>query len=95
MRISEYERNTIVESVLAIDPKAGIWLFGSRTDDIKKGGDLDIAVLSKRIGIVDKIRIKRSICNKIGEQKIDLLVSSCGEDPFFKLILEQGIKLYE
>jgi predicted nucleotidyltransferase len=78
-----------------IDRKASIWLFGSRADDSKKGGDIDIAVLSARIGVMEKIQIKRAICNKIGEQKIDLLISSSGNEAFFQFAIQEGIKLSE
>jgi predicted nucleotidyltransferase len=95
MRISEHEKTVIINAINAVDDEAQIWLFGSRTDDNKKGGDIDIAILSRKIGVMEKIRIKRSICNKIGEQKIDLLVSSLGEEAFFKSAVEEGIQLYE
>jgi predicted nucleotidyltransferase len=95
MRISDNEKKDIVNAISEIDNEASIWLFGSRTDDKKRGGDIDIAVLSKKIGIMEKIRIKRSICNKIGEQKIDLLVSERGSEAFFKSAVETGIKLNE
>lgn len=93
MRIGEREKEAIVAAVKEADDEAPVWLFGSRTDDAKKGGDIDIAVLSKKIGVMEKIRIKRSICRKIGEQKIDLLVSSSGHEAFFQLAVEQGKKL--
>jgi len=32
MRITEHEKNTIIEAVKAIDPDAKVWLFGSRVD---------------------------------------------------------------
>jgi predicted nucleotidyltransferase len=95
MRISDYEKDSIVNAVSEIDNEASIWLFGSRTDDTKKGGDIDIAVLSQKIGVMEKIRIKISICNKIGEQRIDLLVSDHGSEAFFKSAVENGIKLNE
>jgi predicted nucleotidyltransferase len=95
MRISDDEKKDIVNAINEVDSEASIWLFGSRTDDTKKGGDIDIAVLSKKIRVMEKIRIKRSICNKIGEQKIDLLVSEHGNEAFFKSAVENGIKLNE
>ena len=42
MRLNEYEKNTILEAGKAVDPDARIYLFGSRIDDKKKGGDIDI-----------------------------------------------------
>lgn len=48
MRISDNEKRDIVNAISEIDNEASIWLFGSRTDDKKRGGDIDIAVLSKK-----------------------------------------------
>jgi len=42
MRIKEHEKNAIVEAVKNTDTNARVWLFGSRADDSKKGGDIDI-----------------------------------------------------
>jgi predicted nucleotidyltransferase len=44
MRISEREKNILVGAVLTQDPSARVWLFGSRANDGKRGGDIDIAV---------------------------------------------------
>jgi len=55
MRITEYQKNVIVESVVNIDPNAKIWLFGSRTDDSKKGGDIDIGILSLKVDVMENI----------------------------------------
>ncbi|MDR2151190.1 MAG: nucleotidyltransferase domain-containing protein [Helicobacteraceae bacterium] len=97
MRISAYEKDTIIKAVEAVDPSAKIWLFGSRADDSKKGGDIDIAILSKAIDtdILQKIKIRRDICDKIGDQQIDILTSQNGEEPFFKLAQANGRALNE
>jgi len=51
LRITEYEKDAIIEAITAIDPNAKVWLFGSRVDDDKKGGDIDIGILSEAIGV--------------------------------------------
>lgn len=94
MRISDYEREVIVNSVTSVDPCAKIWLFGSRVDDSKKGGDIDLGILSSRIGVMKEIEIKQKIWDKIGEQKIDLVVSKDGQEAFFKYAVTKGIFLY-
>ena len=93
MRISDKEKQTLVKAVQKFDEFARIWLFGSRTDDSKKGGDIDIAVLSNKIRMKEKIGVKRTIYNELGEQKIDLVVSAAGTEPFFKLVTEKGIRI--
>ena len=94
MRITEHQKDAIVAAVQDIDPEAKIWLFGSRTDDQKKGGDIDLGILSSKIDVMGEIKIRRKICEKIGEQKIDLVVSKDGKQAFFEVaVMEQGILL--
>jgi len=93
LRITEHERNLIIEAIKAADPDANAWLFGSRADDSKKGGDIDIGILSKKIGITEEIEIRQAICGKIGEQKIDLVVSKDGQEAFFRHVVAKGIQL--
>jgi predicted nucleotidyltransferase len=95
MRISDYEKNTIVEAVKTTDPDARVWLFGSRADDSKKGGDIDIAILSQAIrkDIMKEIQVRRFICDRIGEQRIDIVTTSDGSEAMFKLALAEGIEL--
>jgi predicted nucleotidyltransferase len=93
MRITEHERKTIVDAVNDIDPNAKVWLFGSRTDDNKKGGDIDIGILSIKIDVMEEIEIKQKMFDKMGEQKIDLVVSKDGKEAFFKYTVTKGILL--
>jgi len=95
MRISERERQVLIKAVQKFDSSAPIWLFGSRTDNSKRGGDIDIAVLSDKIHLKEKMQVKRAIYNEIGEQKIDLVVSANGREPFFMLAVEKGIRIDE
>jgi len=93
MRISVSEKEAILNAVVAKDPAAKVWLFGSRADDSKKGGDIDIGILSEKIDFSEKLGIKIALYEKIGEQKIDLVVSKTGEDIFFKSAVKEGILL--
>ena len=94
MRITEEEREAIVRTVAAFDPKASIYLFGSRNDDRKRGGDIDIALLSSKIDrkAVSDIRLK--LYELIGEQKIDIIFGACPNTAFFKMAVESGTLLY-
>ena len=94
MRISEIEKTTIVNAILEKDKNAQIFLFGSRTDDFKKGGDIDILVQSDEIGLLEIVKIKSIIFKNIPEQKIDLLVSKSNEtNHFVDFISNQLISL--
>jgi len=95
MRISNNEKNAIVKSVKTVDNTAKIWLFGSRVDNDKKGGDIDIAILSDKINRIQKYCIKYAIEEKIGLQKIDIVVSKDLAQPFFSYAVSKGVRLDE
>ena len=95
MRINDYEKNVIIEAVKAIDGDAKVWLFGSRADDNKKGGDIDIAILSEKISkdVMPVMQIRRYICDRIGEQKISIVATADGKEAIFQLARAEGIEL--
>ena len=95
MRITEHEKDVIVEAAKSADSQAKVWLFGSRTDDNKKGGDIDIAILSEKIkeDVMQEIQVRRFICDRIGEQKIDIVTSTEGKEAFFRMAVAEGIQL--
>jgi uncharacterized protein len=54
MRLTDRERNNIVSAVHHYDAQAQVYLFGSRVDDAKRGGDIDLLVRSASIGLAEK-----------------------------------------
>jgi predicted nucleotidyltransferase len=44
MRLSKKIQESIVQNIYAIFGEVDIYLFGSRVDDTKRGGDIDIAI---------------------------------------------------
>ena len=75
MRITNEQSKFIVDSVHHyIDDKAKIWLFGSRCDDLKKGGDIDIYIESETIDspLLKRINLKIALEKLFEEQKIDI-----------------------
>lgn len=93
MRLKQFEVDAIKDSVRHYDPQAEIILFGSRADDAKKGGDIDLLVLSKTITGSERRRIKIKLYDKIGEQKIDLVVTPEITTAFHRIAQSEGIKL--
>lgn len=95
MRLSEKEVTGIKNVILSFEPTAIIYLYGSRTDDNLKGGDIDLMVLSDRkISLTEKIKIKLRLYEAIGEQKIDLLTALKDSDsPFVHIVKKEGIIL--
>jgi len=77
------------------DPDARVVLFGSRVDDGARGGDLDLLVLSDRLGFRDIWPIRRDILDRIGWQKLDLILRKKGDAdlPIVRIAEETGIAL--
>lgn len=44
MRLTGRERDIICSEVMKIDPGGRVYLFGSRADDDRRGGDIDLLV---------------------------------------------------
>lgn len=86
MRLSQNEISAIKKNVLHFDSDAKIYLFGSRTDDKAKGGDIDVLVISDKIGFTEKTKIRLGIFKEIEEQKLDLVVKNDFSDTFVKMI---------
>lgn len=86
MRLSENEISAIKNNVLHFDRQAKIFLFGSRVKDDAKGGDIDILIISDKIGFSEKLKIRTEIFKEIEEQKLDLVVKKDFNDIFVKMI---------
>ena len=96
MRITAIEQVAIKKIVEQMDPEARVYLFGSRTDDHLRGGDIDLLILSNRISLADKIDILIRIKEVLGEQKIDILVKNdkdASSDPFVAEIMKSAVPL--
>lgn len=73
-----------------------VWLFGSRVDDSKRGGDVDLYVESKQpCDLATKLSLMSEIQRLIGLRKIDLLVknNSDSERDIFVTAKSEGVCL--
>ncbi|MFP4025298.1 MAG: nucleotidyltransferase domain-containing protein [Thiohalospira sp.] len=93
MRLSQDEIKAIKETIQSFDSEAKIWLYGSRVDNHKRGGDIDLLIFSQTLNFSDKLKIKSQLYKKIGEQKIDLLIAKDDRKPFVRIALENAILL--
>jgi len=91
MRLRPDEIKAIKEIIQSFDSEAKIWLYGSRTDDSKRGGDIDLLIFSKKINFSDKLKIKSQLYQKIGEQKIDILIARDEKKTFVRIALENAV----
>ncbi len=91
MRVKSEILHFIAAETKIVLKNCELYLFGSRVDDSKKGGDIDILILSnERLKLKDKLQIKRKFYQQFGEQKIDLInFLYTDNDPFKELILNE------
>ncbi len=80
--------------------RAKLYLFGSRTQDQRKGGDIDLLVLALPAVIRDlrgeKHFLLAEVKKEIGDQRIDLVLaeaSKARQDPFIRRALQTAILL--
>jgi len=83
MRITPEQRRIIVEAARqAFGPHARARLFGSRTDDRQRGGDLDVLVDVPELppdAIWQAARLEARLQLLLGEQKIDVVLAGPGD----------------
>ncbi|MBC7464502.1 MAG: nucleotidyltransferase domain-containing protein [Bdellovibrio sp.] len=100
MRLNPKEVNAIVQAFAdCLSPITyKLYLFGSRADDNKKGGDIDLLVVVANEFKSDvaqkKTTIRSRIFDSIDEQKIDITVATEDEtlkDPFLSTIFPTAI----
>jgi predicted nucleotidyltransferase len=97
MRLSYDSILTIKQAVTLLFGKdAKVYLFGSRTDDAKKGGDIDLyiettsleAVFDKKFSLLTELR------KRLGDQKIDIVINNfTKEKDIYKIAKKTGILL--
>jgi len=98
VRLSEFERRSIVEEVRYKAPGALIYLYGSRTDDQLRGGDIDLLVIAPEpeLEYGDRVDLLMAIKRKIGQQRIDLKILTperSSHDEFAQAILPNALQL--
>lgn len=100
MRLDETQLKVICETFQKYFAQTDhIWLFGSRVDDSKKGGDIDLYI-ETTYNAVEAVSAKLSFLTdlnfELGEQKIDVvlnLISSKAELPIYDIAKSQGVRL--
>lgn len=87
MRLTDVQRVAIREAVRAhFGEEAGVFLFGSRVDDTRRGGDIDLLVelpdasSESSEAFEAKLRTLADIHRRIGERKIDLVLAGPASD---------------
>jgi len=93
MRLSPTEIIHIKQCVAGFDPEARVFLFGSRVDNSKKGGDIDLLILSQIMDFHSKIELKMRLLDYMEEQKMDIVIEPDVSKPFIRVIYQKAIEL--
>ena len=93
MRLTQKEIAAIRETILDIDGAAEIYLFGSRADDRRRGGDIDLLIASDRMTAADRRKIRLRLYDRLGAQKIDIVLARNASEAFVRIAKEEGVRL--
>ena len=97
MRLKKEDIKTIKDAAKKYFGKDAVaYLFGSRTDNRKKGGDIDIYVETILLDDIFERKIKMLVFLKkiLGDQRIDLVVNNFQkEKTIFKVAKQEGVLL--
>ena len=94
MRLSKDEVRILKNTLYTLNSDAKLYLFGSRLYDDKKGGDIDLLIVSKTFTkkLLRKLRIE--FFKYFGEQKLDIIVDDGSfSNPFHKIAYQKAIQL--
>jgi predicted nucleotidyltransferase len=77
---------------------AEVWLFGSRADDQRRGGDIDLLVRPGRNALDQpfhrRVRFLARLERSLGERKIDVVVEAPLDDrPIVRVARATGVRL--
>jgi hypothetical protein len=99
VRLRDWQVTAIQEAFkVSFLPDDHLWLFGSRADLTKRGGDIDLYVETnyKDAALVVKAQSKfyTEMIKKLGEQKIDIVIKFNQTDLLiYKIAQREGIQL--
>ena len=94
MRLSKYEIESI-KNIFSYYFEGEIYLFGSRIDDNKKGGDIDLYLVinNKNNLLKNKIKFLARLKKLIGDRKIDVVFNEDENRLIEKEAKKWGIKI--
>lgn len=99
MRLSEFEIESIKSLAnLHFGKNVQVFLFGSRTNNQQRGGDIDLFIRNpdgEQLKIRTKINFITDLIIQIGEQKIDVVLENPAtkNSGFLQTIYQTAIKL--
>lgn len=96
MRLTKEEISGIKKAFYETFKEGEIYLFGSRIDENQKGGDIDLYIIPfKKIKNLreEKLKFLIKLDEYLGEQKIDVIISTDKNRLIEQEALKKGVKL--
>lgn len=99
MRLTPFQQRVIREEVARIMGEGvRLLLFGSRTDDSRRGGDIDLYLETperQEQAWRQVLRLNAALQERLGEQKLDIVLHQPGDplQPIHLQARKQGIRL--
>lgn len=96
MRLSQVQIDAIAQVFQQVFLHGEVVLFGSRVDDQKKGGDIDLYIQPAEVMpdlFARKVRFLSILKRKIGDQKIDLVLAPFSPENLKREIKGTGVVL--
>lgn len=100
VRLRDFEIEAIQHSFKqSFLPTDQLWIFGSRANPSKRGGDIDLYIettMDAELLNTTRLDFVTSICDKIGDQRIDVVLNTTKNSlnlAIYKIAREEGIQL--
>lgn len=97
MRLTRQQTEAIRQAAhQAFGVGTDVWLFGSRVDDNKRGGDIDLLLRPQQPdqAMTRKLKLLRLLEQQLGERKIDILIETPDDPrPIVRVARETGVHL--
>ena len=95
MRLTPDQADTIRRRIRGcMGQQARIWLFGSRADDSRRGGDVDIYVEPELAPSLESRLMCKSALADALDLNVDLIVQQPGRDlPIYRIAKQSGVPL--
>lgn len=99
MRLPPEQANIIRQTAQSqFGPGTRVWLFGSRTNDHARGGDIDLLIETRQPlenAFRESVALETALQVKLGDQKIDILLLYPGAQitPIHQIAHATGIEL--
>ncbi len=95
MRLSTTQQQCILQATRQnFGADAKVWLFGSRVDDARRGGDVDLYVETKQSNTLMAALLCKMTIEERLDLHVDLVVNDYVKDkPIYHIAKKQGVQL--